>query len=316
MLLLFIFSYNTAVPAQTAAKLDAPAYVVPGGEAVGIKLYTEGILVVAVADGASPARNAGIRRGDMILSVNGEKLYDTNRFSDIISEGNTVKLTCRRASKIYTSSITPKEQNGAFHIGIWVRDSTAGLGTVTFYTNNRFAALGHAVTDADTGMIMSLSGGSITDAEVAGASPGKRGHPGELIGVFGSKTIGSITKNCEIGLYGDCSAPPQKSPVSVAPRNEVNEGDAVIIADIDGNGAAEYSINIERVSYYTKSKSIIFHVTDKRLLSKTGGIVQGMSGAPIIQNNRLAGAVTHVFVNDPERGYGIFAEDMYYSISE
>lgn len=316
MLILLVFSASSmSVPAQTAADLTAPAYVIPGGETVGIKLYTEGVLVVALADGPSPARSAGIKKGDIILSANGEKLSDTQRFSQIISDGKPISTVCRRASKTYTASLTPENRSGEYRIGVWVRDSTAGLGTVTFYTDTRFAALGHAVTDTDTGEIMSLSDGSITNAEVVGASPGKRGHPGELIGTFGQNTLGKITLNSENGLYGECAQIPEKAIMPLARRSEVCEGEAYIIADIDGAGPKQYCVNIEKISYYAKTKSIIFHVTDKALLAATGGIVQGMSGAPIIQNNKLAGAVTHVFVNDPERGYGIFSENMYCNVA-
>ncbi len=298
-----------SVPTQTTLS-DSTAYVIPGGEAVGIKLYTKGLLVVGISENPSPSADAGIKRGDILLSANGVELYDTSQLSDIVSENEKIILEYARDENRFSVEITPKIISGIKRIGVWVRDSTAGLGTMTFYSGNKFAALGHAVTDPDTAEIMSLSAGSITGADVVGVQAGKKGTPGELIGTFKDDTIGSINLNCSEGLYGICTDTPQKELLKIAERSEINEGSAYILADIDGNGVQQYTINIERVSLYAHSKPIVFRVTDQRLLDTTGGIVQGMSGAPIIQNNMLIGAVTHVFVNDPTRGYGIFAESM------
>lgn len=285
-------------------------YVTPGGEVVGIKLYTKGLLVVGISPAPSPAAIAGIKQGDIILKANGIELSDTSQLFDMVSENTSISMECMRSNKIYNTVVTPNISSGAPRIGAWVRDSTAGLGTVTFYTQNKFAALGHAVTDADTGKIMSLSDGSITGANVVGVSNGKRGTPGELIGTFAENTIGTININCENGLYGVLNCVPKKELIKIANRSEISEGDAYILANIDGSGVQQYSVKIERISLYAHTKPIIFKVTDKKLLDATGGIVQGMSGSPIIQNNMLIGAVTHVFINDPTRGYAIFAENM------
>lgn len=316
MLTLILSASMLAVPSEPVSGSQTAEYVIPGGETVGIKLYTKGLLVIGLSEGDSPARAAGLKRGDIILKANGMELSDTAILSNIVSGGGSIRLECMRGEKTFSADVMPQRVSGMQRLGIWVRDSTAGLGTVTFYRGNSFAALGHAVTDADTGDIMTLSGGTITEADVVGINAGKRGSPGELLGTFSQTELGRIQLNCENGLYGICPSPPQKQPIQIAARNEVSEGDAYILADIDGGGAKKYYITLERLSMYSHTKSIVFKVTDKALLEKTGGIVQGMSGAPIIQNERLIGAVTHVFVNDPCRGYGIFAENMLKSASQ
>lgn len=308
-IIMAVFSVS-AVITPSAPCAGSNVYVIPGGEVVGIKLYTKGLLVVGMSPAPSPASLAGIKQGDIILKANGNELSDTSQLFEIVSKNDKISLECMRNSKIYNTVVIPNISSGAPRIGAWVRDSTAGLGTITFYTQDKFAALGHAVTDSDTGKIMSLSDGSITGANVVGVSIGKRGTPGELIGTFADNTIGTIDINCENGLYGKSSTNPDKQAVKIANRSEISEGDAYILANIDGSGVQQYSIKIERISLYAYTKPIIFKVTDKKLLDTTGGIVQGMSGSPIIQNNMLIGAVTHVFVNDPSRGYAIFAENM------
>lgn len=308
-IIMAVFSVS-AVITPSAPCAGSNVYVIPGGEVVGIKLYTKGLLVVGMSPAPSPASLAGIKQGDIILKANGNELSDTSQLFEIVSKNDKISLECVRNSKIYNTVVIPNISSGAPRIGAWVRDSTAGLGTITFYTQDKFAALGHAVTDSDTGKIMSLSDGSITGANVVGVSIGKRGTPGELIGTFADNTIGTIDINCENGLYGKSSTIPDKQAVKIANRSEISEGDAYILANIDGSGVQQYSIKIERISLYAYTKPIIFKVTDKKLLDTTGGIVQGMSGSPIIQNNMLIGAVTHVFVNDPSRGYAIFAENM------
>lgn len=308
-IIMAVFSVS-AVITPSAPCAGSNVYVIPGGEVVGIKLYTKGLLVVGMSPAPSPASLAGIKQGDIILKANGNELSDTSQLFEIVSKNDKISLECMRNSKIYNTVVIPNISSGAPRIGAWVRDSTAGLGTITFYTQDKFAALGHAVTDSDTGKIMSLSDGSITGANVVGVSIGKRGTPGELIGTFADNTIGTIDINCENGLYGKSSTNPDKQAVKIANRSEISEGDAYILANIDGSGVQQYSIKIERISLYAYTKPIIFKVTDKKLLDTTGGIVQGMSGSPIIQNNMLIGAVTHVCVNDPSRGYAIFAENM------
>lgn len=304
-----IFLSATSSPSSLTCAV-ADMYAVPGGEAVGIKLYTKGLLVVGLSPSPSPASAAGIRRGDIILTANGNELSDTSQLFDAVIHSESIALECIRGTSHYSAVVVPDSSSGAPRIGAWVRDSTAGLGTVTFYIDSKFAALGHAVTDVDTGKIMSVADGTVTGADIVGVCTGKRGSPGELIGTFAENTIGKIDLNCEDGLYGSLTTIPEKEPLKIADRSEACEGEAYIMASIGTGGVEKYTVEIEKINLYAYSKPIVFKVTDKRLLASTGGIVQGMSGSPIIQNNMIIGAVTHVFVNDPTRGYAIFAESM------
>ena len=302
-------------------------YVIPGGEAVGVKLYTEGLLVVYVsevtgADGVqySPAKDAGIRENDRILKVDGKDIGSNEEFTDYINaKKSTVRLTVARNEEITETDAVPviSGADGKYKLGIWVRDSTAGIGTLTFYNpqNNSFAALGHAICDSDTLSILKLADGSLMNCSVISAKKGEYGNPGELKGSISGGEIGKILINDSFGIYGElnnCSLVDGKEPIEVSTRFQVKEGPALILCDVDGGGAKEYAVEISKVSKSARSdnKGMVITVTDEELLEKTGGIVQGMSGSPILQNGRIVGAVTHVFVNDPTRGYGIFIENM------
>ena len=221
-----------------------------------------------------------------------------------------------------TALLTPHkdEATGAVRLGAWVRDSTAGVGTLSFYDpeSGKYAALGHAITDGDTGAVLSVSEGQVLRAEIVAVQKGKKGAPGELKGSFlrEGHAIGSIRRNSILGIYGSLAEPavnplyPDGLPIGL--RSGVHPGPATILSTVDGKGMQEYAVEITRVNPQTAPapKSMVIRVTDERLLNATGGIVQGMSGSPIIQDGRLIGAVTHVFVNDPTRGYGIFSENM------
>ncbi len=300
--------------------------VVPCGTPFGIKMFTQGVVVVGMssvdAEGGSinPAKEAGIQEGDVLISIDGKKLNSNQDVSDIIEhcEGKTLDVELQRKNMTFHVDLTPVKSasEDCYKLGAWVRDSSAGIGTLTFYEPNTkvFGGLGHAICDVDTGEILPLSSGEIVSAVIGGVQPGKVGAPGELRGTFKSVSdMGILATNGETGVYGVLdSLPCQHEPVPVAMRQQVQSGPAQIMTTIEGEEPKTYDIEIEKINFDEDSptRNMIVHITDPELLEKTGGIVQGMSGSPILQNGQLVGAVTHVFVNDPTRGYGIFAENM------
>lgn len=312
-------------PVKSAkVKVSRRRYVVPGGSPFGIRLYTKGVMIIRIDEvttssgNVSPGKKAGLREGDMIISVDGVDVYRNRELSAIFSSsgGKTLKLVIERDSKRRELSFNPAlcSEDNSYKGGLWIRDSTAGIGTLTWYdsTSGVFAGLGHAVCDADTGEIMPLSGGDAVEAEIKGCYKGSSGSAGELCGVFSSGTIGSLYINGETGVYGVMdSFDENEKVVPVALKQEVKTGAAQIICTVDDGGEKYYDIEIEKVfTTDDTQRNLILKVTDPELIKKTGGIVQGMSGSPIIQNGMLVGAVTHVFVDDPTEGYGIFAENM------
>lgn len=297
--------------------------VVPGGNAFGIKMFTEGVIVVGLSDvssgeNRSPAKAAGIRVGDIIMTMDGQAVQTNEDVGKIVSSSNgeAVAIELERAGTQQTLQLNPaKSEDGVYRAGIWVRDSSAGIGTMTYYqpSTGIFAGLGHAICDIDTGSIMPLHSGEIVDVSILGVNKGSSGAPGELKGTFLPKTTGELCVNSQCGIFGLGSMPDYEAEaVPMAMRHEVEAGPAVIRCTLSDNTVEEFSVEIEKVSVMqdNPTKNMVVHVTDKTLLEKTGGIVQGMSGSPILQNGKLIGAVTHVFVNDPTRGYGIFAENM------
>ena len=308
----------------TAKTVDAPA-LVPGGTPFGIKILTDGVIVAKLetVDERCPAEESGICAGDVIVSVGGEKISGNQELADRImqSGGKSVVIILRRGEKEMQVLLTPEfsESDGTYKAGMWVRDSSAGIGTVTFYDPQTgiFGGLGHPVCDKDTGKEMPIGVGEVADVTITGYIKGSCGAPGELEGNFASSgQAGTIEINCETGVFGHLKRSPSlASAIPMAYKTEVQTGKATILTTIEGNEPKEYEVEIERVDIFNNAatKNLVIKVTDPELLSKTGGIVQGMSGSPIIQNGKLVGAVTHVFVNDPTRGYGIFAENMYKS---
>jgi stage IV sporulation protein B len=307
-------------------QVEAPL-VIPGGNPFGIKLITEGVMVVGLSDvdccegNISPAAKSGIKAGDIIISINGNKITCKEDIADAVmkSQGEKLVINVRRNSKILTFEITPKYSlsDACYKSGMWVRDSSAGIGTITFYDPNTkmFGGLGHPVCDSDTGEILPLHSGEVVPVTINGVNKGRSGQPGELIGSFSSNfSMGSLLLNNQSGLFGVLDSAPNKSyPMPIAYKQEVKRGKATILTTLKGNTPKEYEIEIEKVDFKGNelSKNMIIHITDAELLEQSGGILQGMSGSPIIQNGKIVGAVTHVFVNDPTRGYGIFAETMY-----
>ncbi len=311
------------IPVKSAKIIHADAkMLIPGGSPVEVKLLTEGVMVVKTAEvteGVSPAHEAGIVAGDNILSANGEELNSSARLSEIIeqSQGEPITFEIMRNGRSSTVTVTPvySETDGVYKAGLWIRDSTAGVGTLTFIDPETgiFVALGHPISDSDTLTTLPLGSGEIVDVVITGYDKGERGCPGELYGTFVSGLAsGTIELNCEQGIFGTMTYPSRQEAIPIAYKEEVKTGPATILTNIDGSTPQEFEVEIERVtlSSSAKSKNIVIKVTDPELLELTGGIVQGMSGSPIIQDGKLVGAVTHVFVSDPTRGYGIFIENM------
>jgi len=251
------------------------------------------------------------------MKAGGEKVKNSEHFSSLINEKGAggIELEIMRDNQPHTLKLTPVLTGDGYKIGAWVRDSSAGIGTLTFVKPDTkvFASLGHGISDTDTSLLLDVGQGSITDCKIVSVKRGQKGTPGELRGIFEGNDTGVISQNSSIGVYGvyDDVKALDKTPRKIASRFETREGKATIICTVDTNGPTEYDIEIEKVmTNSTDAKGMIVKVTDERLLEKTGGIVQGMSGSPILQNGKIVGAVTHVFVNDPTRGYGIFIENM------
>lgn len=292
-----------------------------GGDVFGIKLFSDGVIVASLSeiytDGVSccPAKEAGIRAGDYVLTANGTPVETNGALAQILSAGGDVELTLRRGEEIFTATVTPAFCGNAYKAGMWVRDSAAGIGTVTFYGEDgtSFAALGHGICDSDTKDVLAIRSGEPAAISICGIERGRAGKPGRLRGYFiGGESLGTLMQNTELGIYGSMNTPHDAQTVEVLDRRDVHTGPVQLAATIDERGVQLFDAELERVSTDEQqaTKTLIVRVTDRELLEKTGGIVQGMSGCPILQDGKLAGAVTHVFVDDPTRGYGIFAETM------
>ena len=316
--------FNKVPVKSSSLTVSNRRYVVPSGEIVGLRLFTDGVMVVGIDDvdgekgNVNPAVTADIREGDVIISLDGVKVENSSQVEAIIAacQGKSLTVEYIRDGTRHTGSITPaySVSAGRYKTGLWIRDSAAGIGTMTFYDKDTgfFACLGHAVCDIDTGEILPLSDGDIVDASITGCIKGKAGCAGELCGSFCSSREGVLYLNEEAGVYGYLeNADKSEQALPVALKDEVKTGKAQIISTVEGTSKAYYDIEIEKLNPDDKEdKNLIIKITDAELIEKTGGIVQGMSGSPIIQNGRLVGAVTHVFLNDPTKGYGIFAETM------
>lgn len=297
------------------------------GTPFGIKMVTDGVMVVgtgAVTDcnsrAVSPAQTAGIQEGDIILSINGEKISSKKQLTKLVesSAGQPLSLVVRRGEQLTSLHLSPVRSSldNSYHLGLWVRDSSAGIGTMTFYDPNNgcFAGLGHAICDVDTGQLMPLSQGEIVEASIIGVHAGKSGSPGQLQGAFvANRSIGSLYTNSYNGVYGRLmNQPVDAQTIPMVQCQEVRQGPVKILTTVSGQKPQLFDACIEKLSLSQDepTKNMVLRITDSDLLELSGGIVQGMSGSPIIQDGMLVGAVTHVFVNDPTRGYGIFAENM------
>lgn len=299
-----------ALSIQAAA---LPRTLIPGGSAVGLKLYTRGLLVTGF-DQSSPARSAGLRKGDVLLRADGQPLRSVEDLRQRLT-GEPLVLTVRREGKEVTVSVTPSKQDGRLRLGTYLRDSMAGIGTVTYYDpdTGAFGALGHGVGDGEGGPLLPLEAGVVVGASVADVEKGKAGTPGELKGKFDVESIlGDVTANTSHGVFGHLTVPIPGKPLPLADPEEVEPGPAAILANVSGREVRSYSVEILKVYPNAKEsgRNLLLKITDKALFQATGGIVQGMSGSPIVQNGKLVGAVTHVLVNEPTKGYGIFIEEM------
>lgn len=305
--------------------------VYPGGMPFGVKFYTDGVLVIGFCDVGTesgkqnPAYAAGLRLKDVITHVDGKELGSALELTEAIeqSRGRSLSLRYTRGGESAETTLTPlfSEDEGIYKAGIWVKDSGAGIGTVSFILPDSlyFTGLGHGICDADTGELLPIERGTVVDVNISGINKGVSGTPGELRGFFGAGKTGILLGNDACGVYGLFSECPQtvSEPIPLGLKNEVTEGEAFIYCTLDTGEIGKYSVELRSINKgATGGKCFIVKVTDKALLEKTGGIVQGMSGSPIIQNGKLIGAVTHVMIGDPTTGYGIFAENMLRLISE
>ncbi|MBO5090811.1 MAG: SpoIVB peptidase [Clostridia bacterium] len=300
-------------------------YVAVLGTPFGMKIYTKGVMVTSLSDVQTekgverPAKKAGIKLGDYILSINGQAVTTNEDVSSIVEASNGKKLKfeiMRNNTKIYISFCAVKsKETGSYKIGLWVKDSSAGIGTLTFYSpaTDIVCGLGHGICEEETGELLVLQRGIIVNAEIISAEKGEVGAPGKLNGRMGYATIGEIENNCQMGVYSSLTGNLTFSKLTeIALKQEVKNGKAQILCTLDGNTPQLYDciIEVRSSAYHSKVQNLLITVTDEKLLNKTGGIVQGMSGSPIIQNGKLVGAVTHVLIDDPQKGYGIFAENM------
>ncbi|MBE7016871.1 MAG: SpoIVB peptidase [Ruminococcaceae bacterium] len=311
-------------PTADVLALEA-SELVPVGETVGIEIQMNGVLVADInevdcAEGKkSPARSAGLCAGDLITSVNGRKVDTAAEFLSAAAnfDGKPVSIIATRNGKEISFSITPAQTaDGSWQLGLWLRDGVNGIGTVTFYdpVSGSYGALGHGINDMKSGELVPIGSGSILDAEVTDVIRGVEGSPGELRGkIDKTRVLGALESNSLCGIFGHCasSAFHKGSAIDVATPGEVVLGEAKILSNVRHNEVKEYEVEICRIYRGNDDvRGMMLCVTDPELLSLTGGIVQGMSGSPILQNGKIIGAVTHVLVNDPTRGYGIFIEKM------
>lgn len=288
------------------------------GECIGVKLYTDGLIITDTAvlddtDGKKVdiASGYGIQKGDIIKKINGRDTTSAADISAALKTAEDITLTIERDGSVSDITVTPANTEDGAKLGLWLRDSTAGMGTVTCTFDNKFIALGHGICDIDTGNIMPVKNGIIQGCSDFRITKGKVGVPGAVQGTIDGAKLGTVSKNTPFGLCGFITSDVDGKMLPVASNSEVTPGIASILADVDGSGVKEYAIEIKRITLPSDSgKDMIVEITDDELIAKTGGIIQGMSGSPIIQNGKLAGAITHVLVKNPKRGYGILAEHM------
>jgi stage IV sporulation protein B len=309
--------------------------VVACGNTIGVKLRTNGVLVVGASpvvtkDGRSqmPFKDSGIKPGAIIQSVNDKEVDSIETLAEEISSSNgkPLKIAFAQNDQVFSTELTPvmAADDNQYYLGLWVKEGTAGIGTLSFIdpATGCFGALGHGITDSDIGILVPIETGEILESSILGVRVGEAGKPGELKGVFNEDiSLGTIEKNIEYGIYGKINTSAADSLTTklypIALRSEIVEGPAKILSNVEGKSVKEYEIVIERVSRQSLngSKGMVIRIVDEELLKSTGGIVQGMSGSPIIQNDKIVGAVTHVLVNDPAKGYGIFIEAMLNNLS-
>lgn len=305
--------------------------VVPIGKIIGLRLYTNGVLVVGMSEIEDknnvlnkPYENSDIEEGDTILKINEKEIENIDSLKDVVnsSEGRNLEITLLRNGSVVTTSITPIETDEKeYKLGLWVKDAATGVGTMSFYepVSKSFAVLGHGITDSDTDSLINIDYGELVTSKVISLKRGERENPGEIKGtIVNQQTIGEVSKNTQFGVYGTLNNLTAlnidtSKAIKVALRDEIKEGEAKILCALDdSNVSKEYTIEIEKIYKENdyNNKSMLIRVTDEELLNKTGGIIRGLSGAPIVQNGKFIGAVTNVLVSNPEIGYAIFADLM------
>ena len=312
---------TAAARAAEPERLPSVKELVPVGHTVGIKLFSRGVLVVKLPEDSTPAKACGLRTGDVIVRCGGTAVRSSEQFRSLLQKTGqqNTDLQVRRNGKSMTLSVCPEEtEQGTYSIGAWIRDSMAGIGTVTYYdpATGTFGALGHGITDTDTAQLMPFSSGSVLPSTVKAVKRGEIGSAGELRGDFVlEETLGDLYANTGCGVFGrleaDSASWQQGKALPVASPSEVAAGPATILANVQGDEVRAYDVEILKiVSNSGDGRELVLSVTDPDLIAATGGIVQGMSGSPILQNGKFVGAVTHVLLNDPTKGYGIFLETM------
>jgi len=314
----------------SASSVVTEKVLVPGGQSVGVKMDVRGVLIVGLEeivdkDGnkINPGLLSGLQIGDMIVEIDGTEVYRAEDVQKLVNEiGDTVMLKVKRNFELINVGIDPviSKDEGVYKLGIWIKDKTAGIGTLTYYdpSNSTFGAIGHGIVDPESGAILSVDSGVLLEAQVQEIFEGKSGEPGEIKGVFyhADDPVGNLVRNSEYGIFGTTYHPIQNElytkPLAVGSKEQVELGKAYILSTLENNEIRRFEVEIVKLEKQKESagKSMVIKVTDEELINECGGIVQGMSGSPIIQNDRIIGAVTHVFVNDPTRGYGIYIEWM------
>ena len=314
-----------APPARAAAETRT---LVPVGRTVGVKLFSDGVMVVGFSEVASdqgraaPARDCGLKEGDIITHINQDEVDTVEEVQAALQQAGEADMSIRALRDDQAVQFTARAvrcgSDGQYKLGAWIRDSMAGIGTITFWDpeTGTFGALGHGINDVDTARLMPLQSGGILYSDVAGVKKGEKGTPGELKGAFqADRDLGALYANTPGGVFGTLSSSDffqSGQPLPVAARDEVKTGPATILSNVAGDEVREYAVEITRIFPQNDedTRNLMLRVTDPDLLAATGGIVQGMSGSPILQDGKLVGAVTHVLVNDPTQGYGILAENM------
>ena len=300
--------------------------LVPSGCVTGIQVSCDGMVVAGLmsvekdGESVSPAADAGICAGDVIVQIGEQKIGCSEEFVTAIAAltADPVSVTIERGGETQVITVTPAQNDeGVWQLGLWLKDGISGIGTITYYDpeSGKFGALGHGINESESGILMPLGNGTVVDASVVDVIRGAEGTPGELCGVFDAEMVrGEIEKNTICGIFGVLSDIPETAhskALEVADSDEIEVGSATILANVSGTEVKEYAVEISRIYHGDSAgKNMMLKVTDKTLLEATGGIVQGMSGSPIIQDGKLVGAVTHVLVDDPTSGYGIFIEEM------
>ena len=326
--ILTVLSLSVGFLSISASAADArykDVRLIPGGIPFGVKFSTEGVVVIGFSDidglqkTQNPAYLAGLRAKDIITKINGRKIEGADDLLSTIesSEGRELSLTYTRGGQEKTVKLTPtySKGEGKYKTGIWVRDSGAGIGTVTYIvpSSGEFGGLGHGICDGETGELIPMERGVVTSVKINAVKKGVSGEPGEIKGYFGSEKQGSLICNTECGVFGMFSKIPEGlgKAVPIATRDKIKAGEAELICTLDESGRQSYKVEISSINRNAEgSKCFIVKVTDPALIAKTGGIIQGMSGSVLLQNGKIIGAVTHVMINDPTVGYGIFIENM------